>query len=139
MTTFNISAKTMAALPSMDLTKAEVENIAQAFGLRLLDWRRFTDQQASDWLVALLNRHGAEHLFNALTRVRRLAGRERGFWLASISVVDPKQAPFLKNPPEATDDEIWRMAFLVFMSDEINKTLQRLDKQVMEAAISEQM
>ena len=139
MNTFSISEKTLAAMPNMSLAKNEVENVAQALGLRLLDWRRFTDTQASDWLVALLNRHGSDHFFAALTRVRRLAGRERGFWLASISVVDPKQAPLLKNPPDATDDEVWRMAFLVFMSDEMNKTLQRLDKQVMDAAINEQV
>lgn len=139
MSTFTISEKTLVAMPNMSLTKTEVENVAQALGLRLLDWRRFTDQQASDWFVALLNRHGADHFFAALTRVRRLAGRERGFWLASISVVDPKQASLLKNPPDASDDEVWRMAFLVFASDEINKTLQRLDKQVLDAAINEQV
>ena len=87
----------------------------------------------------MLNQHGADHFFNALTRVRRLAGRERGFWLASISVVDLKQAPLLKNPPDASDDEVWRMAFLVFMRDEMNKTLQRLEKQVLDAAINEQV
>ena len=139
MNTFSISEKTLAALPNMSLTKNEVENVAQAFGLRLLDWRRFDNTQASDWFVALLNRHGSDHFFAALTRVRRLAGRERGFWLASLSVVDPKQAPLLRNPPEATDDEVWRMPFLIFMSDEMNKTLQRLDKQVMDAAINEQV
>lgn len=139
MNTFTISEKTLAALPSMNLTKAEADNIAQAFGLRLLDWRRFTDQQASDWFVALLNRHGEDHLFNALTRVRRLAGRERGFWLTSVAVVDPKQAPFLKNPPDASDDEVWRMAFLVFANDEIQKTVQRLDALRTEEAINQQV
>ena len=47
MNTFTITAKTLATLPSMSLTKSEVEAIAQVFGLRVLDWRRFTDQQAS--------------------------------------------------------------------------------------------
>ena len=44
-----------------------------------------------------------------------------------------------KHEPDASDDEVWRMAFLVFMRDEMNKTLQRLEKQVLDAAINEQV
>lgn len=139
MNTFTITEKTLAVLPSLSLTKIEVESIAQVFGLRVLDWRRFTDQQASDWFVASMNRYGADHIFSALTRVRRLAGRERGFWLASIAVVDPKQASLMKNPPDATDDEVWRLAFGAFLIDELNKTRQRFDAARMEAALQEQV
>jgi len=139
MNTFTITEKTLASLPSMNLTKSEVEAIAQVFGLRVLDWRRFTDQQASDWFVASMNRYGADHIFAALTRVRRLAGRERGFFLTSIAVVDPRKAHLMKNPPDATDDEVWRLAFGVFLVDELNKTRQRFDAQRMEAALQEQV
>lgn len=47
MNTFTITEKTLTTLPGMNLTRIEVEAIAQVFGLRVLDWRRFTDQQAS--------------------------------------------------------------------------------------------
>lgn len=139
MNTFTITEKTLAGLPSMTITKAEVEAISQVFGLRVLDWRRFTDQEASDWFAASLNRYGADHIFAALTRVRRLSGRERGFFLTSIAVVDPRKAHLMKNPPDATDDEVWRLAFGVFLVDEMDKTRQRLDAQAMEAALQEQL
>ena len=139
MTTFTISEKTLAALPSMNLAKDEVENIVQLFGLRLLDWRRFTDTQASDWFVAMLHKHAADHIFNALTRVRRLAGRERGFWLVSISVIDPSFSPLLKSPPSWTDAELWRMTFSTFLCDELRKTIQRLNARTMDEALNGQV
>lgn len=139
MNNFQISEKTLTSLPNMNIAKAEVENIAQVFELRVLDYRRFTDAQASDWFTAILNKHGADHIFGALTRVRRLAGREIGFWLASICVVFPKLSPILKNPPDWTDDEVWRVAFKVFLNDEMRKTIQRIDAQIIDAAINEQV
>lgn len=139
MSTFQITQKTLASMPNMNITKAEIENLAQVFELRVLDYRRFTDAQASDWFVAVLNKYGADHVFNALTRTRRLTGRERGFWLTSIAVVEPKLAHLMKSPPSATDDEVWRMAYMVFLDDELKKTMQRIDAQILDEAINGQV
>lgn len=135
--TFTISEK--ASQGNLNLTRQEAENIARVFGLRVLDWRRLSDKAAANWFAAILHKHGADPFYAALTRVRRLAGRERGFWLTSIAVVDPKQAPLLKNPPDWTDAELWRVAFLVFMTDELAKLLQQLNINSMEVALAEQV
>jgi len=135
--TFTISEKTSQA--SLNLTKQEAEGIAQVFGLSALDWRRLSDAAAANWFAAILRKHGADPIYAALTRVRRLAGRERGFWLTSIAVVDPKQSPLLKNPPDWSDAELWRVAFMVFMTDELKKLLQQLNINRMEAALAEQV
>jgi hypothetical protein len=140
MTTFTISQKTQDSLPGngLLLTKDEAEQVAQVFGLRVLDWRRLSDQAAGNWMAATLSKHGADSLFAALARVRRLAGRDRGFWLTSIAVVDPKQSSILKNPPDWTDSQVWILAFGVFMLDEMRKVLQQLEVNRMEAALAEQ-
>jgi hypothetical protein len=141
MTTFTISQKTQDSLPGngLLLTKDEAEQVAQVFGLRVLDWRRLSDQAAGNWMAAILQKHGADSFFAALARVRRLAGRERGFWLTSIAVVDPKMAPILKSPPDWTDAETWMVTFGVFMADELRKVWQQLEVSRMEAALAEQV
>lgn len=137
--TFTISEKALATLPgnSLHLTKVEAEQVAQVFGLRVLDWRRLSDQAAGNWMGAVMQKHGADSFIAALTRVRRLAGRERGFWLTSIAVVDPKLAPLLKSPPDWTDAQVWIVTFGVFMLDEMRKVLQQLEVSRMEAALAE--
>jgi len=138
MRTFKVSPKSLAALPGLSLTKTEVEHIAQVFGLRIIDWRRLSDKEASDWFVGILNKNGPDHIFNALTRVRRLAGRERGMWLAFINATNPT-LNVLKNPPDWDVDELWRIAFKVFLVDEITQTTHRIQKQATDRAIDAQL
>jgi hypothetical protein len=136
MKTFNVHQKTLAGLTNMKLTKRETENIVQIFSLSVLDWR---DAKASDWFVNLLNQHGADHMFSALTRVRRLAGRDRGFWWATAAMVNPKHHPLIKNPPDMSNDEVWRFVYQVFLDDEKKQTIQRVNDQLMEEALNQQV
>lgn len=132
----------MDSLPSkeLQLTKDEAEKVVQVFGLRVLDWRRLSDQAAGNWMAITLNKYGADTFFAALARVRKLVGRERGFWLSTIAVVNPKYAHIMKNPPgDWSDDELWRFTFAVLLSDEMGKARQHIESLYMEAALAEQV
>lgn len=122
------------------LTNNEADNLAQLFGLRLIDWRRMDDQAAGDFVAAIMNKYGSDAIMAALLRVRRLAGRDRAFWLMTIQICAPPEFPnLIKTPPNIDEDELWRLAFLVFFYDEARKFLAAREKALREAAISEAM
>jgi hypothetical protein len=121
------------------LTKDETDNIIQAFGLRLIDWKRMTDEEAGERMTDLINRIGWAAFDAALFRARELAPKPRMLILAAImSISRPGTPNYVKNPPDWDADELWRNTFISLLLDERRKEDDAYRKRLINQATEEQ-
>lgn len=121
------------------LTKDETDNVVQAFGMRLVDWKRMTDQEAGEHVTDLVNRIGFEAFENALRRTRELSHKPRLLQLAGIcSLSIAGVSNYVKEPPAWDSDELWRNVFKAMIVDELQKARDAAAKQLIEQATTEQ-
>lgn len=123
------------------LTKDEAENIAQLFGVRLIDWRRMSDDEAGAWMGETIYRLGGIDPFeNIMRRTRDLSGKPRLLQMAGIcSLAVPGIPNLVKEPPNWDDDELWRAVFNAIAYDELRKVADAARKRLIDEAMVEQL
>lgn len=121
------------------LDKDETDNVIQAFGMRLIDWKRMTDQEAGEHVTDLVHRIGFEAFDNALRRTRDLSQKPRLLQLAGIcSLSVPGLPNYVKEPPGWDADELWRNVFKAMLIDDMQKVRDATAKKLIEQATTEQ-
>jgi hypothetical protein len=121
------------------LTKDETDNVIQAFGMRLIDWKRLTDEEAGEYVTGFVHRIGFEAFENALRRTRELSQKPRLLQLAAITSLSlPGLRNLVKEPPSWDADELWRNVFKAMLIDDMQKVRDATAKQLIEQATTEQ-
>lgn len=121
------------------LTKEETDNVIQAFGMRLIDWKRLTDQEAGEHVTDLVNRIGFDAFENALRRTRELSPKPKLLQLAGICSLSIAGIPnYVKEPPSWDADELWRNVFKAMLIDDMQKVRDATAKKLIEQATTEQ-
>jgi len=121
------------------LTKTETDNVIQALGMRLIDWKRMTDEEAGNHVTDLANRVGFGAFENSIRRTRELSQKPRLLQLAAIcSLCIPGVPNYVKEPPNWDADELWQNVFKVMLLDDMQKVRDATAKQLIEQAATEQ-
>lgn len=122
------------------MTGDEADNVAQALGLRLIDWRRMSNEEAGEWMTEKVNRIGFDVVSKALARTRELSGKMRVFQLAAIcSMGIPGVRNLLKEPPDWSTDELWRSVFNAMLYDLLRTAKDADAKRLIDQAMDEQV
>lgn len=121
------------------LSKQEAENVIQAFGRRVIDWRRMTDTEAGAEMTRIVNNIGVDAFWRSIARTREIIAKPRLLALSAICSLGLPEVPnLIKNPPDVDDDELWRMAFQAFILDERRREDDAIRRRMLDQATDEQ-